>query len=44
MEPWRTAIVDKDETHIRLRGYDITLRLSGSVAEPGCSLRLTQPG
>lgn len=24
MEPWHTAIVDKDETHIRLRGYDIT--------------------
>jgi citrate synthase len=24
MEPWRTAIVDKDQTHIRLRGYDIT--------------------
>jgi len=24
MEPWRTAIVNKDETHIWLRGYDIT--------------------
>jgi len=28
MEPWRTAIVDKDETHIRLRGYDITQLMS----------------
>ena len=24
MDPWRTALVDKDATHIRLRGYDIT--------------------
>jgi citrate synthase len=24
MQPWRTAIVNKDETHIWLRGYDIT--------------------
>ena len=24
MQPWRTAIVNKDETHIWIRGYDIT--------------------
>jgi len=24
MQPWRTAIVDKDATHIWVRGYDIT--------------------
>src|SRR5262245_49306953 len=23
MEPWRTAIADADEAHIRIRGYDI---------------------
>ena len=28
MEPWRTAIVNKDETHIWLRGYDITQLMS----------------
>src|SRR5580704_7291476 len=24
MDPWRTAIAASDETHIRLRGYDVT--------------------
>lgn len=28
MEPWRTAIVNKDETHIWLRGHDITQLMS----------------
>lgn len=33
MQPWRTAIVNKDETHIWLRGYDITdlMRQAGFV-------------
>ena len=33
MQPWRTAIVDKDETHIWIRGYDITqlMRQAGFV-------------
>jgi citrate synthase len=33
MHPWRTAIVNKDETHIWVRGYDITelLRQAGFV-------------
>ena len=33
MEPWRTAIVDADATHIRVRGYDITdlMRAAGFV-------------
>lgn len=33
MQPWRTAIVNKDETHIWLRGYDITdlMRKTGFV-------------
>jgi citrate synthase len=33
MQPWRTAIVNKDETHIWLRGYDITdlMRQTGFV-------------
>lgn len=33
MEPWRTAIVNKDETHIWIRGYDITqlMRRAGFV-------------
>ena len=33
MQPWRTAIVNKDETHIWIRGYDITqlLRHAGFV-------------
>ncbi len=33
MHPWRTAIVNKDETHIWLRGYDITdlMRQAGFV-------------
>lgn len=30
MEPWRTAIVNKDATHIWLRGYDITQLMSGA--------------
>ena len=33
MEPWRTAIVDADETHIWLRGFDVTalMREAGFV-------------
>jgi citrate synthase len=33
MTPWRTAIVDADETHIRVRGYDVTdlMRQTGFV-------------
>src|SRR6188472_2511277 len=33
MTPWRTAIIDADETHIRVRGYDITdlMRQAGFV-------------
>jgi citrate synthase len=33
MTPWRTAIIDTDETHIRVRGYDITdlMRQAGFV-------------
>ena len=33
MQPWRTAIVNKDETHIWIRGYDITalMRQAGFV-------------
>jgi len=33
MQPWRTAIVNKDETHIWLRGYDIAdlMRRAGFV-------------
>jgi citrate synthase len=33
MTPWRTAIVDADETHIRVRGYDVTdlMRQAGFV-------------
>jgi len=33
MQPWRTAIVNKDETHIWIRGYDITqlMRQTGFV-------------
>lgn len=30
MEPWRTAIVNADETHIWLRGYDITGLMRGA--------------
>ena len=33
MTPWRTAIIDADETHIRVRGYDVTdlMRQAGFV-------------
>ena len=33
MHPWRTAIVNSDETHIWVRGYDITalMRQAGFV-------------
>jgi citrate synthase len=33
MTPWRTAIIDADETHIRVRGYDVTdlMRHAGFV-------------
>ena len=33
MDPWRTAIVDADATHIRVRGYDMTdlMRQAGFV-------------
>ena len=33
MTPWRTAIIDADETHIRVRGYDVTdlMREAGFV-------------
>jgi len=33
MTPWRTAIIDSDETHIRVRGYDISdlMRQAGFV-------------
>jgi len=33
MTPWRTGIIDADETHIRVRGYDVTdlMRHAGFV-------------
>ena len=33
MQPWRTAIVNTDETHIWIRGYDVTqlMRQAGFV-------------
>lgn len=29
MEPWRTAIVDSHDGHIRIRGYDVTSLMTG---------------
>jgi len=31
MEPWRTAIVDSNDEHIRIRGYDITSLMAGKT-------------
>src|SRR5579863_7314445 len=30
MEPWRTAIANSDETHIWIRGYDVTALMARS--------------
>jgi citrate synthase len=30
MEPWRTAIATSDETHIWIRGYDVTALMTGA--------------
>ena len=31
MEPWRTAIVDSRDGHIRIRGYDVTSLMTGKT-------------
>ncbi len=31
MEPWRTAIVDADEGHIRIQGYDVPALMTGAT-------------
>ena len=31
MEPWRTGIANTDETHVWLRGYDVTSLMTGAT-------------
>jgi citrate synthase len=48
MEPWRTAIATSDETHIWIRGYDVTTLMTGKGFTDTIFLlhqgRLPQPG